>query len=527
MIDLFKNPFALLDVTVQDSPDAIRGAASRAVAEARLSKEDAEAAARMLLDPVARLEAEVSWLIGRSAPRVRTILEALRTPPDRASRMALLETIDGVARSNLTAHLCSVERAGVPVVRAMVEAQNDIDPQALFWLVNGNREVAGIAPATEEDLRSALETLQAQHCAAVCESISTRKEHRKFMVRLFSDGWSPEGPAYGFLERVVAAYDAWYDAHLGAIEKRLSGHISALMANSADTKATEGIKACLALWDEYSAPLQHPAIDNSAVTKRAETMHGGVSGLCTFLAWERWRFRAALQIAESLRYAFPDSEPVDLHLPERLEGLGALLSRSPAAGAPQELAQVIMTLQRDPVGLGKGLASDGFRLGDRGPAGSLYSAFTDAMAAAHGTPAGEGIWIMLRCLALDLDGAHGQTAGAVGLLEGLLGQADDHLMPSEVRRMLENDRTALEHGAHRKAVKKAMKKGRFRAAERLVESLLLNPPGETEHDELVALRVEIQTAQAERPTRPWRWLLAGILLLAALLVAAMFARGMG
>ncbi len=525
MINLFKNPFALLNVTVQDPPDAIRDAAARVVAEERLSKEEAEGAARMLLDPAARVEAEVSWLLGRSAPRVRKILDALSTPPKEKARMALLESIDGVARSNLAAHLCSVERAGVPFVRAMVECQNEIDPQAVFWLVNGNRELSGFPPVDEAALWSALESLQAQHCAAVCESISNREEHRKFMVRLFANGWNPEGPAYAFLERVVAAYNAWYDAHLAAIEKRLAGHIGDVMADSANTRATEGIKECLALWDEYSAPLQHPTVNDEAVKARAESIHGHVSGLCVFLARERWRYRAALQISESLRYAFPDLPPVQLSLPERFDALGPMLSHPPASGAPQELGQVMMALQRHPNALAESLVAGDFARGNTRPAGKLYGAFTDAMATAHGTPAGEGIWIMLRCLALDLHARHGRTAGALGLLEGLLGQADDHLMPSEVRRMLESDVARLEHGQNLRRIDAFMAKKKFRAAERLVEELLLNPTDEDVHVELVARRVAIRDALEKPQGLPWRWLLLGlVLMVAALILAVVFFR---
>jgi len=525
MINLFKNPFALLNVTVQDAPETIREAAARAVAEEGLSKEEAEGAATMLLDPAARVEAEVSWLLGRSVPRVRKILDALSDPPEEHARMALLESIDGVARSNLAAHLCSVERAGVPFVRTMVECQNEIDPQAVFWLVNGNREVAGVPPADESTLWSALENLQAQHCAAVCESIANREEHRKFMVRLFADGWNPEGPAYTFLERVVAAYDAWYDAHLAAIEKRLAGHITKIMEDSANTKATEGIKECLALWDEYSAPLQHPTVNDEAVMKRAESIHGHVSGLCGFLARERWRYRAALQISESLRYAFPDLPPVQLPLPEQLDALGTMLSQPPATGAPQELAQVMMHLQRHPKALAESLAAGDFSRGNTRPAGKLYGAFTDAMASAHGTPAGEGIWIMLRCQALDLATRHGQTAGAVGLLEGLLAQADDHLMPSEVRRMLEADVTRLEHGRNVRRLNSLMAKKKYHAAEKLVEALLLNPTDEAIHDDLVAHRATIQEALEKPQGLPWRWLLAGLgILVVALILVLIFFR---
>jgi len=524
MIDLFQNPFALLDVTVQDTAAALREAAEQAVAEGRLGEAEADAAAQMLLDPEARLEAEISWLIGRSAPRIRTILETLRTKPDTPGRLALLDTIDGVARSNLAAHLCSVERAGVPVVRAMVEAQNEITPEAVFWLVNGNRELSGFPPVPEAALWAALEALQAQHCAAVCEAISARDEHRKFMVRLFADGWTPLGPAYAFLERVVGAYDAWYDAHLAAIEARLSRHISTLMANSSDDKATRGIKKCLALWDEYSTPLQHPTVDNQMVAERATSMHSRVSAMCRFLAQERWRFRAALQISESLGYAFPGFPPVQLGLPEHLDALAPLLAQGPAQGAPQELARVMAELLRDSPSLARSLAADGFRRGERNPAGTLYSAFTTAMAEVHGTPSGEGIWIMLRCLALDLHTRHGHTAGAVGLLEGLLGQADDHLMPSEVRRMLENDAARLRHAGHRRELETAVSRRKFRAAERLVETLLLNPPGGAEHDELLRIRSEIQEALAGKSLRWWLWPLvaAGLLISVMVLVVAVY-----
>lgn len=521
MINLLKNPFAVLGVTVQDSAGTIRQAALSAIRHGRLLESDAQAAHEALVDPATRLESEVSWLLGRSAPRVESILAALQTKPSTAGRLALLETIDGVARANLAAHLCAVERGGVSTVRALVEAQNEINPEAVFFLVNGNREIAGFPPVTETDLWEALATLQAQHCAAVGESIAAREEHRKFMVRLFADGWDPKGTAYTFLERVVAAYDAWYDAHLAAIGTRLNGHMATLQKDPSDTRATEGIKGCLALWDEYSTPLQHPTIDDKAVAARAAEIHGRVRALCLSLAREHWRFRAALQLAESLTYAFPDFPPVDLGLPERLDALVPMLARVPSGSAPHDLARTMASLQRDPAALAQSLKDDGFRRGDRSPAGKLYTAYTEAMSAAYATTAAEGVWIMLRCLAFDLHARHGYTAAAAGLLESLLAQEEDDMIPSEVRRLLERDAGRLRHFVNRHALEKLMGRGKFRAANRLLEELLLNPPEEAAHVELMRIRSEIQDALSRQTVPWWVWLLvaAG---LASIMVLVVF-----
>lgn len=518
MIDLLRNPFAVLGVTVQDTPAAIRRLVETTLQGGGLPEVEARAAELALLGPETRLEAEVSWLLGRSAPRVAAILASLRKPPSTKERLALLASIDGVARANLAAHACAVERGGVSLVRALVEAQNGISPEAVFWLINGNREIAGFPPITEADLWTALAALQSRHCAAVCEAISARKEHRQFMVCLFADGWSPAGPAYAFLERVVAAYDAWYDAHLAAVGNRLEVHLNTLAANPADAAATEGVKTCLALWDEYAEPLKHPAIDDSAVVERGAAIHGKISALCTCLAREHWRFRTAIQLAESLAYAFPDATRADLRLPETLDALRPMLSRVRGASVPQELYQAMADLAAEPATLAKSLERGEFRRGGAGIAGQLFAAFAESMAAAHGTPLGEGAWIMLRCLALDLDARHGKTAGAAALLDGLLAVEDDYLMPAEFRRLLESDATLLRHAGHRRRLNDLMARGRLRQARRLVEELLLHPPEENAHDALIQVRGEIEKRLARRA--PWRrlWLLSAGLLAVGLMV---------
>lgn len=518
MINLLQNPFALIGATIQDPPDAIRGAAARAVESGQLGEEEARAAAATLLNPKARLDAEVSWLLGRSAPRIGAILTALGETPDTAGRLALLETIDGVARANLAAHLCAVERGGVSIVRAMVEAQNEIAPESVWWLVNGNRERAGLPAVSEEALRAALESLQSQHCAAVCAAISAREEHRKFMVRLFADGWSPPGPAYVFLERVVDAYNAWYDAHLAAIETDLDRHYKALLANPDDAKASKGLKQCLALWDEYSMPLTHPSLDDSVITARADALHRRVGELSVHLARNCGRFRAALQLAESLGYAFPDHPPVTLPLPENLAGLGPMLAHLGPGAAPRKLAEAIVHLMREPRAVATGLERGGFVRGDRGPAGELYMAFSTAMAETYGTTSGESIWIILRCLALDLRRRHGHTAGALALLESLLAQGEDYVMPAEIRRLLENDSGHLRFEISRRAIESLLARGRLHKAARMVEAELLDPPTEAAREDLVSLQQAIREGRAGTPTQQALWILALALLACALAV---------
>ncbi len=522
MINILQNPFALLGATIQDPPDTLRKLAQEAVAAGSLGEAEADGAAEMLLNPETRLAAEVSWLLGRSVPRVRAILSALREAPDTAGRLALLETIDGVAKANLAAHLCAVERGGVSIVRAMVEAQNEISAEAVFWLVNGNRERAGFLLVEGETLAAALEALQAQHCAAVCEAISAREAHRKFMVRLFADGWSPEGPAYTFLERVVAAYNAWYDAHLEAIERDLKRHCQVLASEPDNREAADGVKSALALWDEYSEPLRGQDRESATVDARADAMHGHVSKLCFHLARNCGRYRAALQLSESLRYAFPGHPPVDLKMPEDLHALGPLMGRLRLDSPPRKLAERVLELNRDHAGLAAGLAGGGFQRGDRTAAGQLYLAFTECTGETFGTASVELVWVILRCLALDLHQRHGHTAGALALVEAILAQGEDYDVPSEIRRMLENDADHLRFSGERAIIERLMARGRWRKAARRVEALLLDPPTESAREELVALQATIR-AQGETAGAPRPVLLAGLVLLMGVIVVLILA----
>lgn len=522
MINLLHNPFALLGATVQDPPKAILDAMARAVASGELEEGEARKAALTLRDPSARLDVEVSWLLGRSAPRVAAILAALKEPPDTPGRLALLETIDGVARANLAAHLCAVERGGVSIVRAMVEAQNEISPDAVFWLVNGNRERAGLPPVTAEDLAAALEALQARHCAAACEAIAAREEHRKFMVRLFADGWSPAGRAYTFLERVVATYDAWYDAHLAAIEADLTRYCRRLTAEPGDLDATDGVKQGLALWDEFSHPLIERESKNETVMARADAIHQQVGALCLHLAQNCGRYRTALQVAESLHYAFPEHPRVELNLPEDLNALESILGRLRPDSAPRKLADTLLQLNREPAALAAGLEQGGFGRGDRTPAGALYQAFTGSMAEAYGTASAELIWIMFRALALDLHRRNGHTAAALALLESILAQRDDYDVPAEIRRLLENDAGHLSFAGQRREIEARMERGKWRKAAHVVDALLLDPPTEVAREELVALQATIRDQRAQTSIhRPLVYLALG--LLAIVLAVLIFA----
>ena len=75
-------------------------------------------------------------------------------------------------------------------------------------------------------------------------------------------------------------------------------------------------------------------------------------------------------------------------------------------------------------------------------------------------------------------------------------------MPSEVRRMLESDRVRLQYGAQQREIKRALKGGKFLVAERMVESLLLDPPDEAAREELIEQRGVIEAGLVTQV--PWR-----------------------
>lgn len=516
MFDLFKNPFAVLGVTVQDTEESIARAAETAVREGSISEEDAQAAQKALLAKRPRLEAEISWLLGRSLPRIQKILAALKEAPDFDARMALLTSIDGLPRANVAAHLCGMAEADDYVVRAVFDAQNEFEDSKVLELVNGNRAIAGFPKVSEGLLRKAIQDLRAKHGDAVFAVVIGKTRPRKLVERLIDTLKDSTGQTHDLLEMLVEKFDQWSAGQLSPIVDELGVLAAKLRANPTDAGAADAIRVQLAAWKDFRHPPRMREESLSVDEPRGRIIHENLRALCQFLAGEKQEYGQALRISQALAMAFPDLPRVDVVLPEDIGALASLAEQTQRKEAVEELLEVLNSIQANPDSLSDAADSD-----SGGMAGRLYSALVVAVKALEGTTHGYLPWIMVRSQVVTLEDDHTKAKALVKVFESLIELGKNYDMPAEIQGVYERDLAAFRHVTQGEDLAAALRARDYRTAMELLDALLENPADDRERHDLLATKKVIESSTRKRNRRRRRWAIAGMLVavLALLIVA--------
>ena len=169
---LLENPFFLLDA----GPDV---PAPALVAHAELHRERigeaADCALGDLLDPAARLAAELAWLPHVRPGRARQLLRILAAAP---SDEQPVHGLPPLARANALASALLSARHALPLegvhgrIGALADAAASIEPREVLEQVNEARSHAGVEPvAGLEDVERALEGRRAFYMAAALQAL--------------------------------------------------------------------------------------------------------------------------------------------------------------------------------------------------------------------------------------------------------------------------------------------------------------------------------------------------------------------
>lgn len=172
-MNVFDNPFYTLGVSTRSKKADILSAAE----DLELLHDDSAARdrANSIINPVTRLEAEISWFPGADPAAVQAFLEEIKkggAPEFAAAESFLQESKLACARVTvLAALLCCHTAATAPVcvryLREMADCYENIDLESLLSSINTDRRAAGIAVVEDTDRVKAAVGSYAEYLASV------------------------------------------------------------------------------------------------------------------------------------------------------------------------------------------------------------------------------------------------------------------------------------------------------------------------------------------------------------------------
>ncbi|WP_242343596.1 MULTISPECIES: hypothetical protein [Anaeromyxobacter] len=275
-MNLLENPFHLLGATTRDDRRRVLE-----LAEERALSGDPGVCSKAradLTNPRNRVAAEIAWLPGTPADKVRELLRALEAGSSGPAReSARRGELTPLGAANFIASMLgrcktslSVDEA-VERIRALALADERADRGHIRALLNEDRAAAGFPPITDDALldhalserreyyraaiRTALDRMTSRDIVAVVtrvveQSSQKGRSHAPLLVDNLVDTF--EGEAKAFLEREAENLERLFEAIRKAAEAGAS--------RENVTKLLRGVKRVLRNWDSVAQPIQLSAM---------------------------------------------------------------------------------------------------------------------------------------------------------------------------------------------------------------------------------------------------------------------------
>jgi hypothetical protein len=459
--DLRANPFHVLGVSARSDAAAIARAADEAISSGRVGEAEARAAERALIDPEARLIAEVGWFPGVPARRIA----ALRSLLDSGGEDDDGNPLPAMARANVLADRCARDYAAGygGTLRRLLEAHAEIDVADLARAIDIDRSAAGLPAVDAAGLGRALARVRDAHAEAALEAVYEDSQPADvadaLARRYLADGAMSEG----FLDGIVEKYLARAEPRLAGAEAAVRDAVAAFDRGGQQTDFDRVVEALEAWRAEIAARL---ILRNAKRTAEPRTaaLCAEVLAAAKSMATVQKSPDKADALHRALETVFSDIGSVtDQVARNRGEIMGALAGHDPYEIASALIA-ALKEADRDLREAAVALRVSGFRRDATGWAGRLYAGFADAAVRLAGTDAAEVPWNALLQLVDRLRGA----AASRALLDGLEAFAEAPLPPA-VAAKIEAARRAEEAHARRVDMAAAAGRGRPGRVRRLMQ----------------------------------------------------------
>lgn len=348
--ELHANPFHLLDVTMRDDRQRIAARADERILEL---DPDACAKARSdLLNPRARLNAEVAWLPGVSPARARQFLERVLSD----GRPAADETVPSLARANLLA--AGLERAAgyspMELAERLVEMATivaEIDPTEVLRDINEDRTVARFPLVASEELIVQALSERGRYYRGVVREALNRMPAAQLVaaatqaVSIATDDGEEHPPA--MIDELVDVYEVEAQPFLSAEAQNIEKLITAIRDSVQGGEAAVAplivqLSAVAKNWDMVAQPIQLGLRARGTEHPMSRQVAVSIRSLAVDLFNEHQMLDQARRLTDLLREVFAELPELSERLEEDAEALDSIeASRSASKSKRSEWAREI------------------------------------------------------------------------------------------------------------------------------------------------------------------------------------------
>jgi hypothetical protein len=515
-LDLLKNPFSILGIEPTASPQEISDSFHNAIADRTAPESDLIAAQEILIDPLLRTAAEVSFLLDTPVGHTAEILAVLKDNRLPADLVGLAYHLAPLSKANLLAHVATKQQADTDLLVALVEARADIDFRTIYAKLESTRKAAGLAVPAIDNVLNELRALLSVHANVLVfahrssrDSINPLEECTRRILA------SDNSRRIDALELLIQEFRQKIAPELHQIEERIRISADMLRIRPHEIGLVNPIAESLRDWIELAGPIVELEAHKGRDEVRARQLFNEVRSLAIDLANEHDSSSVALsllKIAGGVFRSLPRAvEQSNDNLPileqRAIVNIAAqiLHSMPPAVQQSNEdtpvlqerLAEQVIPLKMWMDELSsrtiiKDLEDGGFGQSSIREAKELWDRFTNTARQTQDTDAAELPWILLHGLAIDINNVGNAPVAAKALLEGLINLARQNPPSGAFLDKVRRDLGIFQRNVLEKQVIADVQANQINSALERISELLKYPNSREDRQSLEKLRARLR-----------------------------------
>lgn len=436
------NAFTLLEVSPQMSLTEIEDARESAGFDGRASDFDLQDAAHSLSAPVPRLQAEVSYLWGVPHDDMNDIINLAQTAPHWQKLRLATENfpMSALAIANMAAIFCRRESVGLlpdieDALSALISAQKEMGVETVSEMIHQARRTSGFKPAKVDKalVADALEKLRKKHIAAAFNAIRGYV-HPGNLATALAEKWRFNKKESGrfVAELIGGPYANWVLSILRPLEEDIDSASEKLRNNADDEQAVSIIETKLSEWDEYAQPLQLIDEKKGFDEQISQKVCGKLRALALHLHNEERATEISFRITRLLVKVFQELPEASETMAKDASALESILEKE-RLGEHQEKK---VKNFRDAKEAMDNLDSESIAWEK---SKFLVEAFKDLLQNSA-LASNEGLWMIVRGVAISMHNEHNLIAVARWLIEELISLATRYNAPKQIQQKLKEDK---------------------------------------------------------------------------------------
>jgi len=411
---LAANPFAVLEVDLTASVEAIGEAYDSLSFEPDRDPAALDAARAALHSPRERLEAEMGWLPGLPAPTLVAARKALRTR-DLPTLAAIREKAAGIARLNLALALVDAAPQDAETATQVLWDAQQVDSEVLLETLDDLRFAASFREIERDMFDTCLRAFAQAIGARIAPAFAVTVASRALLAQVLQQApASQDRFVIALRDELLRAYGAAIDPALEQARTRIMASAEALGEQPDNQIHATSLLTSLDLWSSLRRPVQvHEAARGLDDPASAEIFES-IRTLTVRLSNDHNEFDIALRLGRALIRSFA---LVPMHRAALQRELPTLLANALVKRA----GQIKQLALRDGRGFARQVEAGGLDT-MMGVAGLVAALFADAdeMEAGDGLAA---VFLVIRDISVELHNKYGEKRAAYLLIQWLARQS--------------------------------------------------------------------------------------------------------